>query len=182
MSDDWDQEGSSGSGLWLKLHATLDGLNSHMRKIETAWIQRASDTPRDVVVRLAGVIPAAGTTPTTLQGAEIGGVGPQPGEVWILRACRIGGVTPTTTAVGRGDLFMSPVDPSAGGATPSTAQWLDQATTLPLVAFYSSRQVVLRAPDNFYVVITNGTAGQQYVANAQFEVYRDGGYRPEITL
>ena len=172
------------SGL-LHISASLDLLTKEVQRnnrLMTAWIQRASDTNRNVFVRWSAVVPSGGTVPTTLIGNEVGGIGPEPGEVWILRACRIGGVTPTTTAAGRGDTFVSPSDPTAAGATPNTANWIDQATTLPLVAFYSGLQVVLRAPDNFFVVVTNGTAGQQYTANAMFEIYHDGAYQGEIAL
>lgn len=182
MSIDEDQ----GSGLhldaFLDLGTQLKELNGHMRKQEARWIQRATDVPRDVLIRYSAVCPTP-TAPFTLTAIDaIGGSGPQPGEVWILRACRIGGLTPVTSAAGRGDLFQNVTDPNYGQSSINTANWIDQATTLPLVGTYSSRQVVLRSPDNLFIVITNGTAGQQYVGNAMFEIYRDGTVRTEVNL
>jgi hypothetical protein len=167
--------------LFAKLHVSLDGINTHLKRTETQWIQRATDMTRNVLVRFSATCPSP-TAAFTLAGPEIGGVGPSPGDVWVLRACRVGGVTPTTTAAGRADLYQSPVDPTASGAAGNTANWIDQATALPLAAFYSDQQVVLRSPDSFFVVVTNGTASQQYVANAIFEVYHDGAYRSSVTL
>jgi hypothetical protein len=184
-----DRNGREDTSEGLHLQAFLDigtqlkELNLHHRRREAALIQRASDATRDVLVRYSAIIPAGGSVPTTLTAIDaIGGSGPQVGEVWLLRACRIGGLTPTTAAAGRGDLYQNVTDPNYGASSLSTANWIDQAATLPLVGTYSSRQVVLRSPDNLFIVVTNGTAGQQYVANAQFEIYKDGAYRAEITL
>lgn len=176
MSDDGDDQ----LGLFVKIAAHLGEIKRHIAQ-QTAWIQRASDRPRNVLFGFSGVCPTP-TAPFTLASTEVGGIGPQQGEIWNLRACRIGGVTPTTAATGRGDTYRSGSDPTAAGATGSTLNWVDQAATLPLVAYYGSNEVPIHYPDNFFIVITNGTAGQQYVANALFEIYNDGGYKAEVSL
>jgi hypothetical protein len=181
--DDQGPENGIDLKFWAKLGKDIGEMNARGDRQERRWLQRATDAQRDVLIRFSATIASGGTVPTTLMAnSEVGGTGPEPGEVWILRAVRVGGVTPTTTAAGRADLYQSVTDPNMAGGTGNTANWVDQATTLPLVGTYSNRQVVLRSPDNFFIVVTNGTAGQQYVANAQFEVYKDGGYRAEVEL
>ena len=170
-----------GAGLFGEIHASLGSLVKHARRVEARWIQRASDAPKDQLFRFQATI-GTPTAATTLQSMETGGLGPQPGQIWIVRAIRVGGITPTTTAAGRADIYQSPVDPTYGGAAGNTANWIDQAVSLPLVAMYSSRQIVLRAPDNLYVVVTNGTAAQQYVPNVQVEVYNDGSAPVRVEL
>lgn len=169
------------AGISLRLGVAVDSMADELKKNREAWLQRATDAPRGVLLRFASTAP--GTQPFTLQGPEVGGVGPQDGEVWALRACRVGGITPTTTAAGRADLFVSPFDPNSdAGPGPLVADWVDQSTALPNVAFYDSWQAQMRNPDNLYIVVTGGTAGQQYTANAFFEIYREGGYEAVVTL
>ncbi|MGH7484541.1 MAG: hypothetical protein ACREMY_02910, partial [bacterium] len=53
------------------------------------------------------------------------------------------------------------------------SDWRDQAATLPNVAFYSRGALPLRLNENLAIVITGGTAAQQYVAAAQIEEYQE---------
>ena len=156
-----------------------DLLKSIDKKLDQ-YLQLASDIPRDIKVVVSGVCPTP-TVAFSLKSA-VGGIGPEAGEVWVLRRIAVGGITPTTTATGRADIYMSGQDPTAGGSLPFTGDWIDQATTLPLTAGYSNRQCVLRSNDNLFVVITNGLQAQQYVANLQFSVYREGTIQPELDI
>ena len=170
--------------LGATLHAAIEGLTGATKQLHAAnakLLERLDTAPRDVLLQFSGSSSAAATAPFALNPLA-DNAGPQQGEVWILRMLRVGGVTPTTTAAGRCDVFQQAVNPTAAGLSLGLGTWIDQATSLPAVAPYSSRYVVLRWPDNLWLVISNGTNSQQYVANAQFEVYKDGGYPGEVNL
>ena len=49
---------------------------------------------------------------------------------------------------------------------------VDQASSLPNKAYYSDQQVMIQEQENLVVVIDTGTAGQQYVATCQVQVFR----------
>jgi hypothetical protein len=102
--------------------------------------------------------------------------GPVEGKFWYIRSITIGGLSPTTTAAGRADVYATAMLPNASLtlAALGLADWRDQAATLPSVAFYARGALPLRMNENLVVVISNGTNGQGYVAVAQFEEYQEG--------
>jgi hypothetical protein len=101
--------------------------------------------------------------------------GPDQGHFWYVRSIVIGGLSPTVTAAGRADIFVSASNllsqPSL--AAIGLADWRDQAATLPDVSFYGEGELPLRLNEELFVVITGGTNGQQYVAAAQFVDYEE---------
>lgn len=156
-----------------------------LQALRKSWVQRATDTARDFLIRFQNVQPNSATVPMTLMPPEPGGSGPQPGEIWIVRAYRIGGITPGTSVTltsGRWDLYQSPTDPNFVGAGGSTANWIDGGTTLPVATFRSEKQIVLRSPDAIYFSVTACPNNTQIVANLQVECYREGSYKSEVIL
>lgn len=137
--------------------------------------QRQSNVPADRLVS-GNVLIAAGATTGAV---DLGG--PQQGRVRVFRAIRVGGLTPTTTAAGRCDIFQSQNNPLLNSSI-GLERWLDQATSLPLVAGYGNRQIVIRWPDRVWAVFSSATASQVYVANAEIEEYEEGGYLPTVDL
>lgn len=96
--------------------------------------------------------------------------GPVQGHVWHVRKLAVGGVSPTTAAAGRLDVYVT----SAGVVTSALTlaqigmqDWQDQATSLPLIANYGDGELVVKGGERLLLVITNGTAGQQYVVNGK---------------
>lgn len=98
--------------------------------------------------------------------------GPDQGHMWYVRNLVVGGNTPTTAAAGRADVYVS-----AGGsphelnslAGLGLGDWRDESIALPNVAFYGRGEMPLGINEQLYVVVTGGTAAQQYVAAATAE-------------
>lgn len=168
---------SDGDGLhiWEKLNLTLDGIGKHMKRMDAVWLQRATDEHRNFFTRGSGIC-----TGTTFD-FSIGG--PQAGRVHDLRGIRVGGPlitsSPTYTAI---YIMVSPTDPVVSGAL-DTSSMVDNTTlTLPQVAFYGTGEISVRHPDKVWVVVVGGSNNQQFVANARWEDYKDGGYGGVVEL
>lgn len=165
--------------IGARITAALDALTSSNKELSTkldTWMRRATNVPTDHLAR-GVVLIAAGTTTGAV---DLGG--PQQGRVRIVRMVRVGGLTPTTTAAGRCDLFQASSNPLTDSSSQDLTRWVGQATTLPQVAAYSARQIVLRWPDKLWAVFSSATASQMYVANAQVEEYQEGGVDAELEL
>lgn len=111
--------------------------------------------------------------------------GPDQGHLWFVRSLVIGGLSPTVTAAGRADVYVT-----AGSSVPALgslaalglSDWRDQAATLPDISFYGRGELPLRLNEELFVVISNGTTAQQYVAVAQVEDFREAALREEWGL
>lgn len=110
-------------------------------------------------------------------------LGPSQGHIWHVRKLCAGGVTPTTTAAGRLDVYVTAAAPdnTLTLAELGLADWKDQAVSLPLVANYRDGELMLRAGERLVLIITNGTADQRYVVNGnakdvQEAIIPPGGY------
>lgn len=105
--------------------------------------------------------------------------GPDQGHVWNVQSITVGGLSPTTVAAGRADVYITAMDLRSQGtlANLGLADWRDQATALPLVAFYGENQMFCRLNEELYVVISNATNGQQYVAVAQVQDIEESAAR-----
>jgi hypothetical protein len=101
--------------------------------------------------------------------------GPDQGHFWFVRSVTIGGLTPTTTAAGRADIFVSATNLQAQPslAAMGLGDWRDFAATLPDASFYGRGEMPLRLNEELFVVITGATNAQQYVAAVQFEDYEE---------
>ena len=115
----------------------------------------------------------------TADGAEddlvFGLQGPPEGYMWEILSLSIGGVSPVTaTLEGVAYFFRGATRPIGSPAATtgnqlSTMNWIDWTgdggATLPAVAFYSTRQIVLHAPDRLWCVISAPETLTQYVVN-----------------
>ena len=86
------------------------------------------------------------------------------GEHWELRRLVVGGATWATAAAGTSIVFATSGQPSS---TPPLGAVLDQATSLPDIAFYLAGQALLTGGERLVVAVTGGTADQQYLAAVQ---------------
>jgi hypothetical protein len=99
--------------------------------------------------------------------------GPEGGHLRYIRSIRVSGITPTTVAAGRGDIFVSSRRDLRGSAASlsdfSQGEWRDQATPLPLVGFYGRGELMVRAQEVLYVAFSSGTASAVYYASISYE-------------
>jgi hypothetical protein len=138
------------------LKASLDTLNKRLRniaRVEEAYEFGATQQP----IRGVSNSPASGSF-------SFGLGGPTYGRMWEVKRLVVGGVQWGTSVAGQAVFFVSPV---GGQATPSLADVVDQAATLPDVAYYSTRQLVLRHPNRLHVLILSPTASTTYVVGGE---------------
>jgi len=133
------------------LKASLDGLTTELRKrraIEAAYQGGA------VEVMLRGAAVSAST------GNLIIGLGaPSYGRLWEVKHLTVGGALWTSSVAGQAIVVISP---ASGQTTPALVDIADQANSLPNVAYYSTRQLVVRHPNHLFVVILSPTGSTQY--------------------
>lgn len=110
--------------------------------------------------------------------------GPDQGHFWYIRSIVIGGLTPTTTAAGRADIYVSASNLASQPtlAAIGLGDWRDQEATLPAVSFYNRGALPLRLNEELFVVISNGTNLQNYVASVQFEDYEEAAAKESWSL
>lgn len=152
--------------------ATLNKHNAAQAEHRRRETQRAR-MPSDVRMISSAAIP----TPTQRTGINLGG--PDPGFYWLLRRLIIGGTAWKTVAAGTGEVYVTALGGQQGSAIVgpmiaglALSDIVDQASALPFKNFYSNKQVIVQEQENLLVVIDTGTAAQQYVVTAQFEVWR----------
>lgn len=158
--------------LFGKLNLTLGGLKSEMAGVRHA-LDRPPAQPFTIAASGDVTTPAATTFPIA-----IGLGGPQQGQVWDVRNIAIGGAFPTDAVSGRADIYVRG-DNLTAHATRTFAQigmigWRDQATALPLVAYYGRGQILVRAQQRLWVVLSSYTVSKQYTVNAEIEQFEEG--------
>jgi len=115
----------------------------------------------------------------TIPNAQTFGVmklgGPTKGHFWYVRMVRVSGVTPSTAAPGRADLFVGPQDfqQYTTLAQCPILNWRDQMATLPLVNTYSHGAFRIAPQESLYVVLSAAGGLQQYVCSAEAFQYPD---------
>ena len=175
---DDSEEGSTGwlKGLFLRLELRIGEITDAIKGLQKSVDKRVA-APVWYRIAQSVVIPASGVGVIRL-------AGPDQGHYWHVRGISVGGLTPITTAAGRADVYVSAADlrSSANLATLGLADWRDQATTLPNIASFASEELPLRLNEELYIVITNGTVGQQYVACAQVTDYEEAALRQEFAV
>ena len=135
--------------LAAELRAGFDGLRDRDRKSRE---REEVLIPLDVTIRGGGVGPATGDLIFTCGGPPLG-------RAWVLRRLLVGGTDPTVAVAGSAYCFAS----SAGDRDQLiTATCFDWAASLPLVGFYTSRQVVVNSGQQLWVVVTGATSGTSY--------------------
>lgn len=160
--------------IWEKLSVTLGSLDSHLKRVQAGWLQRASDIDKNHPSYASAICP----TPTAAFTMKVGS--PQPGRVYSLRRLVVGSTNVTTTAAGSCYVFVSGSDPAQTAY--GLNEMVDLSVALPNVAFYGPSEILIRHPDAVWVAVVGGTAGQQYNATAFWESYSDGGYEAQIGL
>jgi hypothetical protein len=88
--------------------------------------------------------------------------GPPMGRAWVLRRLAIAGTDPTATIAGEAYFYASSAGTSDQLITPG---WFDYAASLPLVGWYTSRQVVIHAGQRIWCRVTGYTSGASYVVS-----------------
>lgn len=120
-----------------------------------------------------------GAVEIPLSGAEVSAAsgnlvislgGPSVGRLWQLRRLAVGGGVWTSTVAGQ---VLVVISSSTASQTPPLANIVDQAGTLPNIATYSTRQVVIRHPNRLFVVIITPTASTQYAVGGSVTDYPD---------
>lgn len=144
-------------GLAVAFHAGIGSLSEQQRETNRL-LRRLADgagIPIDAPIQGSGTADTAGDVVF-----DCGG--PAQGRVWVLRRLAVGGVDPTAAATGSAYFYAST---SQLLAQLSTSQWFDFASALPLVGWYTSRQVVIPAPLHITCRIKGGTSGALYVVS-----------------
>jgi hypothetical protein len=92
--------------------------------------------------------------------------GPEVGTEWSIRQIVVGGTTLTAAATGTAWFLVSAAPPNEQSIT----SVIDNATTLPSIAFYTPGQFYLAPNENLYMIVTGGTNNAQYVASVSYEM------------
>ncbi|MDE2106030.1 MAG: hypothetical protein KGL39_52895 [Patescibacteria group bacterium] len=137
----------------------------------------AGRTTQPVIGRTSGSVKIPSSQVGVIQ---FGLDGPDQGHFWWVRSLTVSGLTPTTVASGRADIFVSAS--SYNDLTPGMQDWRDQYTTLPIAAFYAKGALPVKAGEKITVVLSSATASQVYVAGCQYEDYEEGALKQEWSI
>lgn len=154
------------------VRAELSTLNQHNRQRQRARDIARTRVPSDARLWASGACPAGGANFVLSPG------GPDPGYYWLVRRIVIGGLAFTTAAAGTAEIYVSGLSFGPGASTGpmvsalTLSDLVDEASTLPNIAFYSSHQVVVLPQENLSARVVGGTAAQFYVMSAQIQVFR----------
>ena len=151
-----DQKGGGpeiGLGIQVDLAAELRAGFHGLRDEEDSRRRRELELiPFDYPIRGGGAAPPSGDL-------IFNAGGPPLGRAWVLRRLAVGGTDPTVAVAGSAYCFAS----SAGDSDQLiTATWFDVAASLPMLGWYTSRQVVIQAGQLLWVRITSPTPGAGY--------------------
>lgn len=180
MSDEYqtlvERNGGSPAGMMaevgIRLKAAINEVREEIKKANHQRVEdaRKVEAPRTVLIRAEGTAPGSGFLPLVFDIK-----GPDQGNIWHVRRLVVGGLTPTTVAAGRIDVFVSAADLSRVNslAQIGLADWADQATALPLVGSYGRGELTLRHNEKLWLFLSNGTPAQDYVAAASVENFQE---------
>lgn len=165
-------------GLFADLCAKIDLQIGSVTKLTKTVGDAARKPPaQPSLIHLAGVRTADATGLAVIR---FGLRGPDLGHFWYVRNITVGGLSPTVTAAGRCDVYViaggTPMN-GAGLTALGLADWRDESLTLPNVAFYGRGELPLRRGETIFLVVSGGTAGQQYAASGQIEDYEEAPIR-----
>lgn len=158
-------------GFWVRLEAHLGGVNKRLDRL--AQMQASANktvqpvfgrqTAQPVIANAAGI-------------AIFDFSGPTQGVIWHIRSITVGGLTPSTAAAGRADVFVSATDPGVNTtlATLGLSDWRDQSAALPNIAFYGNGAMVLRPNEDPLIIVSGATVGQVYMATVSFMQVQEG--------
>jgi hypothetical protein len=172
---------TDGSGIFLQAIASLQTSVQSLTKAFSDWKQQEADYERgalDVILSKSDTAPSSGNH-------VLGVGGPEPGFLWEIRNLAVSYPDPSTgSQAGTAYLFHSSTRPPT---TPLVAMnWIDWTgaggATLPAVAFYSQRQIVLHYPDRLWFVITSPVSSGVYVCSGRALQYPDKTQRAVTEL
>jgi len=168
----------SGLKVWANVGVTLGkSLDEHTAAIKKLNARLQHNVPVDYGIGVAGVFPAAGNLLLNFGS-------PDQGTRWEVTGVVLGGVDTNITAAGQAGLYVSGQIPPPGGAAPAGITALaDRAPTLPDIAFYGTRQLVVNDQEFLFAVIFGGTPGQTYAGNFSATVFwTDAGGGRDTTI
>ena len=147
------------------VRAGIETLNKRLRniaKIEEAYQFGAVE----VMIRKAATSAASGSL-------IVGCGGPAYGRLWEVKRLTVGGQLWTTSVNGTAIVAMGSTPDGQAALTPPLSDIVDNASSLPSIAFYSTRQITVRHPNHLFVVILSPSATTQYVVGGQATDYPD---------
>jgi len=133
------------------IQGTFDGVLQHLEKI-ARYEEAYQFGPVEVALRGASQSNANGATLVLDMG------GPSYERMWQVRRLVVGGSQWTSTVAGSALVVVSPNQVT----TPPLSDIADQASALPLLAFYSTGQLIVRHPNHLFVVILTPTISTNY--------------------
>lgn len=159
--------------IGAQLKTSLDDLNHNVRTMNQI-LKRQTDVPVDVFYRSQGVVAVSTglTFPQPIANVELG-------RVFVGRRWVVAGNQWTDARAGGAVLLQSPTQPTLIDTNSVVAAM----ATIPGIVYFSSRQLVMRANDALWVVIT-GTLipTAQYLSTIAGEDYSEGGYQATLEL
>ncbi len=177
-TDDPLDDIKSGLKVWADVGLTLGkSINENTKATRRLWDRLQHGTPVDYGIGVAGVYPASGNLLLNFGS-------PDQGTRWEVTGVVLGGVDSNTVAAGQAGLYVSGQLPAPGGAAPAGITALaDRAPTLPDVAFYGTRQLVVNDQEYLFAIIFGGTPGQTYAGNFSTTVFwADAGGGRDMTV
>ncbi len=146
----------------IGVQAAFDGVLQHLKKIEQEENEYQYGAV-EVPFRFSSVSGASGNLVIDLGG-------PSYNRLWEVKRLTVGGPLWTSTVAGTALVLKGP---ASGQITPSLTDTCDQAATLPSVAFYGTRQLVVRHPSHLFVVILSPSATTQYAVGGEAVSFPD---------
>ena len=146
----------------VDLHAGINTLNKHLRniaKLEQAYEFGAQQVP----LRTSSVSGTSGSLVFDLGG-------PTRGRLWELKRLVVGGAAWTSAVNGT---MLIVVSPSAGQLTPALPDIVDQANSLPIVATYGTRQVVVKHPNHLFAIVLTPSSSTTYAVGGEATDFPD---------
>ena len=160
-----------------RLTAAQDATTQELRALR----REARNYP--ALVTISSVFTYQSGTPFMCQqgGSGIGVLvgGPELGQQWSVKQIIVGGTTITGTPAGVAWFFISAAPPNELSIT-SVADFTK--SPLPVNSYYSERQMYVPPNSNFYMVITGGTNGTQYVGSVTIDQTPFVPQRAEISI
>lgn len=141
-----------------------------MDKLEQA--SRRAESPKFIKFRATGTVPVSGFLVLSYDLP-----GPSQGWFWNIKRLSISGITPGTTVGGRADVFISASDLRyVSDFSFGMSDWVDQASSLPLVGNYGDGELLLHNPEKLYVIVSEGTGDDIIVSNGVAMQVQEAAY------
>jgi hypothetical protein len=173
MSNDLGVEIDLGP-LVAELRIGLDGVSSRLDRMDRMQqAARRSLTPTDIPIMGQVIVGAAPSPSTTRAAINLGS--PDQGHVWLLRHLSIvrGDVDLPTALGGTAWVFVLGTNPLLNATILNGQGLVTSFASLPATSTWTSRQIMVKAEEYLWVVITGGTQNQQAFAYGRVEDYQE---------